>query len=127
MARSGGGRSVTAMCAARAGREIRDDVGAAAVAGGSGVSAAERPGLHLSATEDHFVGTSDMQRRAADRAGARIEVLDGLGHWWMVQDPKRGAVALERFWESLPAGPLPGNASSADRLAVQPGAVGCPP
>jgi len=29
------------------------------------------------------------------------EVLDGLGHWWMVQDPARGAAALTRFWESL--------------------------
>jgi pimeloyl-ACP methyl ester carboxylesterase len=71
---------------------------------GEGLTAAtQRPGLHLSATDDHYVGTIDMQRRAADRAGARIEVLDGLGHWWMVQDPRRGAVALERFWTSLPA------------------------
>jgi pimeloyl-ACP methyl ester carboxylesterase len=64
-------------------------------------AAAQRPGLHLSATDDHYVGTIDMQRRAAERAGARIEVLDGLGHWWMVQDPARGAAALERFWTSL--------------------------
>ena len=26
-----------------------------------------------------------------DRAGARTDVLEGLGHWWMVQDPARGA------------------------------------
>ena len=70
---------------------------------GEGLSAAAaRPGLHLSATDDPFVGTIDMQRRAADRAGARIEVLDGLGHWWMVQDPERGAASLRRFWTSLP-------------------------
>jgi pimeloyl-ACP methyl ester carboxylesterase len=66
-------------------------------------AAAQRPGLHLSATDDHYVGTIDVQRRAADRAGARMEVLDGLGHWWMVQDPGRGAAVLERFWTSLPA------------------------
>lgn len=65
-------------------------------------AAAQRPGLHLRATEDHFVGTEEMQRRQAARAGARIEVLDGSGHWWMVQDPARGAAALTRFWESLP-------------------------
>ena len=64
-------------------------------------AAAQRPGLHLSATEDHFPGTIDMQRRAAERAGARIAVLEGLGHWWMVQDPARGAAALEDFWASL--------------------------
>jgi pimeloyl-ACP methyl ester carboxylesterase len=66
-------------------------------------AAARRPGLHLSATEDHFAGTEEMQRRAADRCGARVEVLDGLGHWWMVQDPARGAAALTRFWTSVPA------------------------
>jgi pimeloyl-ACP methyl ester carboxylesterase len=65
-------------------------------------AAARRPGLHLHATEDHFVGTEKMQRRAATWAGARIEVLDGLGHWWMVQDPARGAAALTRFWSSIP-------------------------
>jgi hypothetical protein len=42
-----------------------------------------------------------MCRRAAGRAGASVEVLDGLGHWWMVQDPAVGAAALTRFWESL--------------------------
>ena len=64
-------------------------------------NAAARPGLSLVATEDPFVGTDEMRRRAADRAGARTEVLDGLGHWWMVQDPAVGAAALTRFWASL--------------------------
>ena len=69
--------------------------------GGGLAGAAQRPGLHLSATDDRFVGTLEMQRRAAGRAGARVEVLEGLGHWWMVQDPARGAAVLERFWSSL--------------------------
>jgi pimeloyl-ACP methyl ester carboxylesterase len=64
-------------------------------------NAAARPGLSLLATEDPFVGSDEIRRRAADRAGARTEVLDGLGHWWMVQDPAVGAAALTRFWESL--------------------------
>jgi pimeloyl-ACP methyl ester carboxylesterase len=64
-------------------------------------NAAARPGLSLSATEDPFVGSDEMRRRAADRAGARTEVLDGLGHWWMVEDPAAGAEALTRFWASL--------------------------
>jgi pimeloyl-ACP methyl ester carboxylesterase len=63
--------------------------------------AAVRPGLHLLATEDHYVGSDEIRRRAAARSGARTEVLDGLGHWWMVQDPARGAAALTRFWDSL--------------------------
>jgi pimeloyl-ACP methyl ester carboxylesterase len=65
-------------------------------------NAAQRPGLVLHATEDPYVGTEAMHRRAAQRAGARVEVLQGLGHWWMTQDPTRGAAALTRFWDSLP-------------------------
>jgi len=52
-------------------------------------------------TEDPYIGPGENRRRAADRAGARTEVLDGLGHWWMVQEPARGAAALTRFWETL--------------------------
>jgi len=71
---------------------------AIAEAGRALEAAAARPGLSLLATEDHYVGSDEMRRRAADRAGARTEVLDGLGHWWMMQDPARGAAALTRFW-----------------------------
>ena len=74
---------------------------ALAEAGRALENAAARPGLSLSATEDTFVGTDEMRRRAAARAGARTEVLDGLGHWWMVEDPARGAAILTRFWTSL--------------------------
>lgn len=63
-------------------------------------TAASRPGLSILATEDPYVGTEDMRRRAAERAGARTEVLEGLGHWWMVQDPALGAGVLTRFWET---------------------------
>jgi hypothetical protein len=63
--------------------------------------AAARPGLCLLATEDHYVGSDEIRRRAAERAGARTQVPNGLGHWWMVQEPARGAAALTRFWDSL--------------------------
>lgn len=53
------------------------------------------------AVEDPYVGSDEIRRRAADRAGAHTAALDGLGHWWMVQDPDRGAAALTRFWEPL--------------------------
>jgi len=69
--------------------------------GGNLHNAAGRPGLTIVATEDPYVGTTEMKQRAARRAGARIEVLDGLGHWWMLQDPARGAAMLTRFWGSL--------------------------
>jgi pimeloyl-ACP methyl ester carboxylesterase len=64
-------------------------------------NAAARPGLSLMATDDPYIGSDEIRRRAAQRAGARTEVLDGLGHWWMVQDPDRGADALTSFWETL--------------------------
>jgi pimeloyl-ACP methyl ester carboxylesterase len=64
-------------------------------------AAAARPGLSILATEDHFVGSPEVRRRAADRAGARTEVFEGLGHWWMIQDPDRGAEALTAFWASV--------------------------
>ncbi|MCV7152086.1 alpha/beta fold hydrolase [Mycolicibacterium pyrenivorans] len=64
-------------------------------------SAAARPGLSLLATEDPYIGANDTRRRASDRAGARTALLEGLGHWWMVESPERGAAALTVFWESL--------------------------
>jgi pimeloyl-ACP methyl ester carboxylesterase len=64
-------------------------------------AAAARPGLAVHATDDHFVGTDASRRRAAQRAGATLAVLDGLGHWWMVQDPGRGAAVLTAFWDSV--------------------------
>jgi pimeloyl-ACP methyl ester carboxylesterase len=61
-------------------------------------AAAQRPGLAIIGTEDHFVGTVEMRLRTAARAGARTEIFEGLGHWWMVQDPGRSARALASFW-----------------------------
>ena len=71
---------------------------AVAIAGERLEAAAARPGLALLPTEDHFVGDDGIRRRAAHRAGARIEVLDGLGHWWMTQDPAGPARVLVDFW-----------------------------
>ena len=64
-------------------------------------NAAARPGLSILASEDHYVGSDEIRRRAAERAGGRTEVLDGLGHWWMVQDPARAAAVLTQFWDSI--------------------------
>jgi pimeloyl-ACP methyl ester carboxylesterase len=74
---------------------------AMAEAGRALEKAAARPGLSILATEDTYVGSEAIRRRAAERAGAQTEVLDGLGHWWMLQDPARGAAALTRFWKTV--------------------------
>lgn len=63
--------------------------------------AAARPGLVILATEDHYCGGEAMQRRSAETCRANVTVLQGLGHWWMCQDPKRGAIALTEFWSGL--------------------------
>jgi hypothetical protein len=63
--------------------------------------AAARPGLSLLCTADTYVGSDEIRRRAAGRAGARTEVLEGLNHYWMIQDPARGGAVLTRFWNSL--------------------------
>jgi pimeloyl-ACP methyl ester carboxylesterase len=68
---------------------------------GEGLSAlAVRPGLALLATADPFGGSEELRRRAAERAGAEVAVLDGLGHWWMAEDPARAARVLVAFWRA---------------------------
>ena len=42
------------------------------------------------------LGSPERTTEAAERAGARVEVLDGVGHWWMLQDPDQGAEMLAR-------------------------------
>ncbi len=63
-------------------------------------AASARPGLVLAPTEDPFTGGPELARRVAERMGARHKTLDGLGHWWMLGDPARGARVLEEFWAS---------------------------
>lgn len=63
--------------------------------------AAARPGLVLVPTEDHYAGPLQLAFDVAARAGAHPVELEGLGHWWMLQDPGAAADALNRFWASL--------------------------
>jgi pimeloyl-ACP methyl ester carboxylesterase len=58
------------------------------------------PGLTLLPSDDPFLSPSGA-RAGAGRAGAKVADLDGLGHWWMLQDPARGAAVLEDFWASV--------------------------
>jgi pimeloyl-ACP methyl ester carboxylesterase len=61
-------------------------------------AASARPGLVLIPTEDGHTGDEAGHRWLAERAGARVAVLPGLGHWWMLQDPTAAAGELRRFW-----------------------------
>ena len=58
------------------------------------------PGMAVIAADDGLVD-QDLARDAARRAGAGIAEVEGAGHWWMLEDPARGAKLLEQFWASL--------------------------
>jgi pimeloyl-ACP methyl ester carboxylesterase len=60
-----------------------------------------RPGLVIIPTEDQYTGGEALARRTAARLDARVAVLSSLGHWWMCQDPRRGADTLRAFLDSL--------------------------
>ncbi len=64
-------------------------------------AAAARPGLVIIPTEDEYTGGEARARWSSGRAKAEVAVLQGLGHWWMIQDPDAGAAALREFWDSL--------------------------
>ncbi len=67
---------------------------------GAQVGPTDAPGLLLLATEDPF-GDAMLARDMAERLHAQVDTLDGLGHWWMLQDPALGVSALTRFWNTL--------------------------
>ena len=60
-----------------------------------------KPGLVVIPSDDPFLSAGGA-RSAAREAGAKTAELDGLGHWWMLQDPQRAARVLEDFWASTP-------------------------
>ena len=55
------------------------------------------PTLVVIALDDHHTGGEVLARRTADKWGAEVAVLDGLGHWWMMQDAARGAEMLRTY------------------------------
>src|SRR6266567_2303915 len=67
---------------------------------GPDFAAIPAPGLVIMPSEDPFLSAAPAARAAA-RAGARTVTLDGLGHWWMLQDPARAATVLREFWATL--------------------------
>ena len=38
---------------------------------------------------------------SAERAGAKVAVLQGAGHWWMCQQPVQAADAINAFLANL--------------------------
>ena len=67
-------------------------------------SAAQRPGLALIAVDDfgRASGTLKQHEWAAQRSGAKMAHLAGVGHWWPEETPAPVAEALTDFWAELP-------------------------
>tara|TARA_B100001123_G_C15057815_1_gene926290 strand:- start:130 stop:873 length:744 start_codon:yes stop_codon:yes gene_type:complete len=61
--------------------------------------AAQRPGLCIFATEDSYTGGETLHRNAAERCEAEVAVLEGLGHWWMCEDPTQAAELLNNWFD----------------------------
>jgi pimeloyl-ACP methyl ester carboxylesterase len=68
---------------------------------GPDFAAIPAPGLVLVPGEDPFLSAPSATKAAA-RSGAQTVALEGLGHWWMLQDPARAATVLHEFWATLP-------------------------
>jgi pimeloyl-ACP methyl ester carboxylesterase len=56
--------------------------------------AARRPGLAVLPTGDTFTGDRRLVVEAAATCGAEVVTFEGLGHWWMLQDPGLAARTL---------------------------------
>jgi pimeloyl-ACP methyl ester carboxylesterase len=61
-------------------------------------AAAQQPGLVIVPTADIYTGSEAQHRWTATRSGADVAVLDGLGHWWMLDQPGLAAQTLLQFW-----------------------------
>lgn len=66
---------------------------------GEDLEPTQRPGLMVVATGDAFAST-DLATAQSERLGLTVHELDGLGHWWLVQDPERAAGMLREYWAS---------------------------
>lgn len=58
------------------------------------------PGLILYAELDSF-GNETMSHEAAQTLGAREATLDGVGHWWALEDPRQAAAVIKEFIHSV--------------------------
>ncbi|WP_446045570.1 alpha/beta fold hydrolase [Streptomyces olivaceus] len=68
-----------------------------------GLFAPSAPGLVLQALLDPYDDLAASDEMAA-HLEARTQRLEGVGHWWMLEDPDGTAAALERFWTAVGEG-----------------------
>ena len=68
--------------------------------GGDALGPPDKPGLFIDATADAFSSTT-RSNQVAEMLGARVSSLDGLHHFWAVEDPTAAAEMLQSFWAEV--------------------------
>ena len=67
---------------------------------GPAIASIRKPGLVVIPEHDPFLAAG-LAETTARNAGAEIARLGGVGHWWPLQAPERGAEILSTFWATL--------------------------
>ncbi|MEU6904256.1 alpha/beta hydrolase [Streptomyces coeruleorubidus] len=67
---------------------------------GADFARTDAPGLVLKAADD-AADDGEAARHMARVLGAQVRVLDGVGHFWMLQDPQQAAQTLREFWHEV--------------------------
>lgn len=67
---------------------------------GPGIDAIDGPGLVIASLEDPF-RAADRAMRLAERTGADLVELPGVGHFWMLEQPERAAQILTEHWRRV--------------------------
>lgn len=62
------------------------------------VAASPARGLVIIAENDHYAGAHGMHDEMARAVGADVTRLQGVGHWWMIENPVAGADMLTAHW-----------------------------
>lgn len=61
-------------------------------------SACPGNGLVIIAENDHYAGEHGTHAEVAGWVGAGVARLAGVGHWWMIEDPRSAADVLTAHW-----------------------------
>ena len=77
--------------------------------------ALDRPALVVWGTEDAYLPTEQAERQRQSFPSARVELLEGHGHWVMIEDPERVASLVVPFLREQLGATAPADAQSVDR------------
>lgn len=59
-------------------------------------------GLVVIAENDHYAGPHETHHELAVAVGAGTVEMPGVGHWWMIENPRSAADALVAHWARVP-------------------------